>query len=97
MVDFQRRMGRWLDERSLLCFIHLVLFVLDRLTNECEALKERLRELNAVIGELFQGSEEDLKLSISNFQRDQDQKKREVQDVREICPSIAIASMRDSF
>lgn len=56
--------------------------LLDRLTNECEALKKQIRELNAVIEEPFQGSEDELKLLITNFQRDQDQKKRELQDVR---------------
>ncbi|CAF1251881.1 unnamed protein product, partial [Adineta steineri] len=53
----------------------------DRLTNECEALKKQIRELNAVIDEPFQGSEDELKLLISNFQRDQDKKKRELQDL----------------
>lgn len=62
-------------------FLTLVFF-LDRLTNECEALKKQIRELNTVIEEPFQGSEEELKLLISNFQRDQDKKKRELQDVR---------------
>jgi hypothetical protein len=51
------------------------------LTNECEALKKQIRELNAVIDEPFQGSENELKLLITNFQRDQDKKKRELEDV----------------
>lgn len=55
---------------------------LDRLTNECEALKKKIRELSAIIEEPFQGSEDEIKLLISNFQRDQDKKKRELQDVR---------------
>jgi len=55
---------------------------IDRLTNECEALKKQIRELNEVINEPFQGSEDELKLLIMNFQRDQDKKKRELQDVR---------------
>ncbi len=55
---------------------------IDRLTNECEALKKQIRELNGVINEPFQGSEDELKLLITNFQRDQDKKKRELQDVR---------------
>jgi methyl-accepting chemotaxis protein len=60
---------------SFFCF-------LDRLTNECEALKKQIRELTANIEEPFQGSKDELKLLISNFQRDQDKKKRELQDVR---------------
>lgn len=55
---------------------------LDRLTNECEALKKKIRELSAIVEEPFQGSEDEIKLLISNFQRDQDKKKRELQDVR---------------
>jgi hypothetical protein len=35
-----------------------------------------------MIEEPFQGSEDELKLLITNFQRDQDKKKRELQDVR---------------
>ncbi len=35
-----------------------------------------------MIDEPFQGSEDELKLLITNFQRDQDKKKRELQDVR---------------
>ncbi|CAF4515895.1 unnamed protein product [Rotaria sp. Silwood2] len=54
---------------------------MDRLTNECEALKKKIRDLNAVIDEPFQGSEDELKLLISNFQRDQDKKKRELHDL----------------
>jgi hypothetical protein len=37
--------------------------------------------LTAVIDDPFDGSEDELKLLISNFQRDQDKKKRELQDV----------------
>ena len=81
MVDFQRRIGSSVDDESLL---RVTLLVSDRLTNECEALKKQIRDLKSVIDEPFQGSEEELKLSISNFQRDQDQKKRELQDVRAI-------------
>ncbi len=51
------------------------------MTNECEALKKQIRELNTVINEPFQGSENELKLLITNFQRDQDKKKRELEDV----------------
>ncbi|CAF4064452.1 unnamed protein product, partial [Rotaria sordida] len=54
---------------------------MDRLTNECEALKKKIREFNTIIDEPFQGSEDELKLLISNFQRDQDKKKRELQDL----------------
>ncbi|CAF4681456.1 unnamed protein product, partial [Rotaria sp. Silwood2] len=54
---------------------------MDRLTNECEALKKKIRDLNAVIDEPFQGSEDELKLLISNFQRDQDKKKRQLHDL----------------
>ena len=57
-------------------------FLSDRLTNECEGLKKQIRELTANIDEPFQGSADELKLLISNFQRDQDKKKRELQDVR---------------
>ncbi|UJR09375.1 hypothetical protein I4U23_013619 [Adineta vaga] len=56
---------------------------MDRLTNECEALKKQIRDLNTVIDEPFQGSEDELKLVISNFQRDQDKKKRENQDLEQ--------------
>ncbi|CAF3607338.1 unnamed protein product [Rotaria sp. Silwood1] len=54
---------------------------MDRLTNGCEVLKKKIRELNAIIDEPFQGSEDELKLLITNFQRDQDKKKRELQDL----------------
>ncbi|CAF4133345.1 unnamed protein product [Rotaria magnacalcarata] len=52
-----------------------------RLTNECEALKKKIRDLTATIEEPFEGSEDELKLLITNFQRDQDKKKRETQDL----------------
>ena len=35
-----------------------------------------------MIEEPFQGSEDEIKLLIANFQRDQDKKKRELQDVK---------------
>ncbi|CAF2066691.1 unnamed protein product [Rotaria magnacalcarata] len=54
---------------------------MDRLTNECEALKKKIRDLTATIEEPFEGSEDELKLLITNFQRDQDKKKRETQDL----------------
>ncbi|CAF3356602.1 unnamed protein product [Rotaria socialis] len=54
---------------------------MDRLANECEALKKKIRDLNAIIEEPFEGSEDELKLLITNFQRDQDKKKREIQDL----------------
>lgn len=52
------------------------------MTNECEALKKQIRELKNVIDEPFSGSEEELKLVIANFQRDQEKKKHELQEVR---------------
>ncbi|CAF1207330.1 unnamed protein product [Rotaria sp. Silwood1] len=52
----------------------------NRLTNDGEKLKKKIRELNAIIDEIFQGSEDELKLLIANFQRDQDKKKRKLQD-----------------
>lgn len=54
---------------------------IDRLTNECEALKKQIRELKNVIDDPFDGSEDELKLLITNFQRDQEKKKHELQDV----------------
>lgn len=54
---------------------------LDRLTNEIDALKKLIGQLTANIEEPFQGSVDELNLLIANFQRNQDKKKREVQDV----------------
>ncbi|CAF5213929.1 unnamed protein product, partial [Rotaria magnacalcarata] len=34
---------------------------MDRLTNECEALKKKIRDLTATIEEPFEGSEDELK------------------------------------
>ena len=79
MVDFQRRVGRFImrEVASFGCEC-----LVDRLTNECDALKKQIQELSALLDEPFQGPEDELKLLISNFQRDQDKKKRELQDVR---------------
>lgn len=79
MVDFQRRVGRFIV-REVVSFECRC--IVDRLTNECDALKKQIQELSALLDEPFQGPEDELKLLISNFQRDQDKKKRELQDVR---------------
>jgi hypothetical protein len=55
---------------------------LDRLTNECDGLRKQIRELTAIVDEPFQGSDDDLQLLIDNFRRNQDEKKRELDDVR---------------
>jgi hypothetical protein len=90
MVDLQRRIGRLFQQYLFSDIITLV--ILDRLNNECEALKKQIRELKAVINEPFDGSENELKLLITNFQRDQDKKKRELQDV-----SISLAFATAEF
>jgi len=54
---------------------------MDRLTNECEALKKQIRDLKNLLDEPFGGSEDELKSLIRNFQDDQDEKKREVENL----------------
>lgn len=44
-------------------------------------MKKQIRELKALIDEPFTGSEEELKLVIANFQRDQEKKKHELQEL----------------
>lgn len=56
------------------------IFHLDRLTNECEIIKKQIRDLKSNLTEPFQGSEDELELILKNFQRDQEKKKRELQE-----------------
>ena len=72
--------GGWVDD-FLSSHLHPHPRLLDRLTNECDGLKRQMAELTAVINEPFDGSIDELKSLISNFQRDQDKKRRELDDL----------------
>lgn len=54
----------------------------DRLSNESEALKKQIRDLKTLIGDSFDGDEEQLDLTIKNFQRDQERKRRDLETVK---------------
>ena len=59
-----------------------IFHLLDRLTNECDALKKQIRDLKTVLKDSFEGSEDDLNELIINFQQNQENKKNELDMVR---------------